>query len=130
MIEAKIRAILAATTAVTTMVSTRIYAGILPQNPTYPAITIQPITYDSSNTLKGSGNLQWDRLQIDAWGETYASTDGVYKAVITALNGKQFTGTGYRIGSCNVQAGGRYRYEDSTKIHGRSVDFGIWFNLS
>lgn len=130
MIEDKVRAILAATSAVTDLTSTRIYVGILPQSPTYPAITIQPITHDPSNTLATAGDLKWDRLQIDCWGATYASCDTLYRAVTTALNIQQFTGTGYRIGSCSIQTGGGYRYEDSTKIHGRYFDLGIWYELT
>jgi hypothetical protein len=130
MIEAKIRAILAATTAVSTLVGTRIYVGILPQDPTYPALTIQPISYNPDNHLTAPGDLQWDRLQIDAWGVTYAAADGLYRAAITALNGKAFTGTGYRIGSVIVQVGGGHQYEESVKVHRRHFDVGVWFELT
>jgi len=130
MIESKIRAILAATSAVSAIVGTRIYTGILPQSPTYPALTIQPISYNADNHLTAPGGLQWDRLQIDAWGSTYAATDALYQAVVAALNGKSFSGTGYRLGSVIVQVGGGYQFEDSVKVHRRHFDAGIWFELT
>lgn len=130
MIEDKILAVLAADSTVTAITSTRLYVGILPQSPTYPAITIQPITYNPDNTVTGPGDLQWDRLQIDCWGETYASADALYRIAVEALNGKQFSGTGYRIGSCNVQIGGGYDYEESTRIYTRRFDIGVWYELT
>jgi len=130
MIESKIRAILAATSAVTAITSTRIYVGILPQGATFPALTIQPITYNADNHLTDAGDLQWDRIQIDAWGTTYAATDALYQAAVNALNGNSFSGTGYRIGSVIVQIGGGYRYESSVNIHRRYFDIGVWFDLT
>jgi hypothetical protein len=112
------------------IVAARIYCGILPQNPTYPALTIQPITYNPDNDLAGPGGLQWDRLQIDAGAATYAAADGLYKAVIAALNGKSFSGSGYRIGSVVVETGGGYGYEESVGIHRRHFDIGVWYELS
>jgi hypothetical protein len=130
MIEDKIRAILAATSAVTNITSTRIYVGILPQSPTYPAITIQPITFDPDNAVAEENSLKRDRIQIDCWGETYADADGLYRVAISALNLNQFSGTGYRIGSLNVMPSGGYRYEESTKIHGRNFDIGVLYELT
>jgi hypothetical protein len=130
MIEAALRAVLIANAGVTALVGTRVYVGILPQDPTYPALTIQPVGYNADNHLTDAGDLQWDRLQIDAWGETYAATHQLYKAAIDAINGNDFSGTGYRIGSVTVQVGGGYRYEESVKIHRRHFDVGIWFELT
>lgn len=129
MIEAKIRSILIANEAVGALISKRVYVGILPQKPTYPALTIQPITHNPDNDLAGPGDMQWDRLQIDAWGNTYAAAAELYKAVIDALNGKKFNGTGYTA-SIIVPPSGGYGYEPSVGIHRRYFDIGVWFELS
>jgi hypothetical protein len=129
LIEAQIRAILAVDNGVKALVAARIYCGVLPQNPVYPALTIQPITHDPDNDLAGPSDLQWDRLQIDAWASTYAAAHALYKATMDALNGKSFTGIGYRIGSAVVEPGGGYGYEPSVEVHRRYFDIGVWFVL-
>lgn len=56
------------------LVATRVYPTLLPQNPTYPAISYQRI----SNTPQlGSTDLRETRYQIDCWGRTYASAQAL-----------------------------------------------------
>jgi hypothetical protein len=88
------------------------------------------ISHNPDNHLKGPGGLKWERIQINAWGATYAAADGLIKAIATAINGKSFTGTGYRIGSIVGQIGGGYQYEESVKTHRINLDYGVWYELN
>ena len=80
-LESGVRYVLTDDTDVAALVGTRVYSGILPQNPTYPAVTIQPITEDDNNTLASRPALRWARLQIDAWAETYAGAKDLHDKV-------------------------------------------------
>ena len=125
MIAPKVRAILAADSAVAALVGARIYIGPLPQAPAYPAINIYLITHNPDNHLAGPGSLKWERLQVNAWGATYAEADKLIKAIAAAINGKKFPD--YGIGSIVGQISGGYNYEESVKVHQIHLDFGIWF---
>jgi hypothetical protein len=52
--------------AVTSLASTRIYNGILPQSPTLPTIRVQRISEDEPMHLRGSSGIYRTRVQIDS----------------------------------------------------------------
>jgi len=130
MIEQGIRAILLADSDVLALVKTRIYPGVLPQNPTYPCVTIWPITQDDNVTLRAIPDLKWSRLQVDSWAATYAAMMALNEKVFTALANRTGTPTGYDVRSIVPLVGGRYVYEDSIDKHRRSRDFGIWWKTT
>lgn len=57
---------LEAVSAVTALVSTRIYQGILPQRPTLPAIRVQRISENEFMHLRGSNGVYRTRVQVDS----------------------------------------------------------------
>lgn len=63
------------------LVGTRIYPRILPNNPTYPALTYARI----SNSTATTNGLRETRFQINCWGATEASADAVAGQVKAAL---------------------------------------------
>lgn len=67
---------------VTAIVGSRTYPMLLPQNPTYPAITYGRISNTGTN---GSTALKETRYQIDCWAATYAGTQTLAAAVKAAL---------------------------------------------
>lgn len=71
-----------AVTGVTNIVSTRIYPMLLPQHPTYEAITYQRISNSSTN---GNTALRESRWQVNCFAETYAEAQTLAAAVKTAL---------------------------------------------
>lgn len=128
MIEAAVRGILISDNDVKTLVDTRVYVGgKIPQGATLPLIVITFISHNGENHLKGAGNLQWERLQIEAWGETYSETVNVLKAVDEALNGNKFSSSDPVIASCVCQTGGSYVFQDAVNAHALSLDYGFWF---
>lgn len=52
--------------AVTTLVSDRIYQGVLPQDPVLPAIRVQRIGEVVTLHLRGSSNMFKERIQVDS----------------------------------------------------------------
>lgn len=85
-IETGIFDLLSNTSAVSTLVSARIYPLRLPQDPTYPAITYRRISGVRINNLLAASGRAHPRFQIDCWGSTITSARAVATAVRQALN--------------------------------------------
>jgi len=124
MIESTVRTQLKNDTTVKGLVADRIYVGAkLPQGAVLPLVVIHMISHTADNTIKGACNLQWERLQIEAWASTIAGADTLLKAVDAALNGKKFS----TVVSCDVLTGGATSFEEPIQAHVLSLDFGVWF---
>ena len=63
-------------------VSQRVYPLLLPQNPTYPAISYARVSNTGQN---GTSNRRESRYQINCWGRTYAEVVSLSTAVKAAL---------------------------------------------
>jgi hypothetical protein len=90
-IDAAVRGILAANTAVRNLVSTRIHADELPLRCSYPAISILLITDIPDPDIP---DLQVARVQVDCWSRTKSPTElnSVVQAVISALHHPRLNG--------------------------------------
>lgn len=53
---------ISAVTAITT--TTRIYSGILPQSPVFPAVLVQRVSDVQTSHLRGGNNLMMTRVQV------------------------------------------------------------------
>ena len=85
----QIRTRLAGTSAVTTLVSTRIYAEVLPQESAatdYPAITYSIIDQDSIGHMSGKSNLAESLIQITSWATTPDGAEALDAAVMSSLD--------------------------------------------
>lgn len=69
-----LRAFLLADATIAAAVETRIYPIKLPQNATYPAITILRVSAIRANVLRGPASLARPRYQIDCWAWEKSST--------------------------------------------------------
>jgi hypothetical protein len=127
MIEAALRSMLLADDEVEEIVGTRVYVGRLPQNPTYPAITLEPVTLNDNNTLRAPGDLRWARIEVNAWAASFAEVNDLTQAINAALNVQSGEHEGMDIRSCTSMVGGRYFYEDTVKAHRRLRDYGVWY---
>lgn len=72
------------------LISTRIYPDILPQDPTYPAITYSDVSEDEVETFNTPNTLIGPTIQFTCWGETRASTKAVAKQLRLAF--KNYSG--------------------------------------
>ena len=116
-----LRAALIADAPVLALVSTRIYMRRLPQQPAYPAITLELINGDPNNALNALPDLKWARVRANAWGTSYGSAYELGQAVETALNGKKTTTLRSIVGQ-----GQRDFYEPAVDAYYLSQDFSIW----
>lgn len=98
-LSAKVYSALAGAVGVSALVSARIYPLVLPQSPTYPAISYLRV---SNTGQQGSTDLRETRYQIDCWGSTYAAAHGLAAAVKTAIEEHTNTATAPRIKMAQV----------------------------
>jgi hypothetical protein len=78
---ATVRDRLLAVTAVTDLVSTRIYAGFLPQSPTLPAVLVQRVGEVQTSHLRGGQQLRVTRVQVTSVAPSRAAAVAVDEAV-------------------------------------------------
>ena len=97
-----IRTRLLSVSAVTNLVSTRIYPLTLPQGVTMPAVRYQRISGNSDPHIGGTTGTATARLQFDIFATTYAAAESLRDAIREAID--QYTGTssGVVIHSCNA----------------------------
>jgi hypothetical protein len=120
-----LRTFLLAGPTVAGLVGTRMYPAILPQNPTYPAITYQYIGGASDISTDGPTGLTNLTFQIDCWASTYTAADGLFEAVRKRLNGYKGDAGGVTVrGVFLVRK--RDLYDNDAKVHRRSADWSIW----
>lgn len=81
-IGALLRSALVDNAGVVAIVGQRVYPVLLPQNPTYPAISYERI---SSTGQDGTSNRKESRYQINCWARTYAGVVSLSAAVKVAL---------------------------------------------
>lgn len=84
-VEQAIVAHLKADTAVTAIVSTRVYLLKLPQDPKLPAVRVQLISEPGSLHLRGVDSLYRSRVQVDALATEYDTTNPDPYGTVTEL---------------------------------------------
>jgi len=120
--------LLEATTAITDLVSTRIYQVQLPQAPTMPAIVITNITGNDDYSAEAPLDLIVARFQIDCYGATLAESLAVGVAVNTLMSGYKGAAGGDNIeGSFNRNK--RDLYDSQTENHRRLTEYEIFYKL-
>jgi hypothetical protein len=78
---ALVRARILAISAVTALVATRVYSGILPQSVTAPAVAIQSPTIEETSHLRGTSGLIEATVQVHSVGRTRAEAVQVADAI-------------------------------------------------
>jgi Protein of unknown function (DUF3168) len=86
MIESAIYSVLSSADAVTTLAGTRIYPGVLPKNPTLPAVVYKFITSQGNPTMSTRGMTR-ARLQLESFGETFSDAVNLRAAIVQTLAG-------------------------------------------
>ena len=86
-IELALRSILLADVSVFTLVDSRIYPGVLPERPQYPAITYRQVSGRPAATHQGPIDPSRGRWQFDVFSTDYQSTKDLARLVIAALDG-------------------------------------------
>lgn len=130
-VESAVVAKLKATSAVTALVSTRIYLLKLPQKPTLPAIRVQLIDDPQTKHLRGPNGMTAARVQVDAYqAETavdpYGSVDSISEAVNDALVYEGFTVAGIKVQSAERVDRRAMREADELNLVRMLQDFRVW----
>lgn len=92
MIDADFFTWLKAQSGITSLTTTsRIYALILPQSPSYPALTYTLNDGERDRSFEGDGTLVPTEAQVDCWADTYGGARALLAAFIAAI--KNYSGT-------------------------------------
>lgn len=110
---------LIADTSITSLVSTRIYPDLLPQSPTYPAITYTEVSMQPVMSFDGPNALQNSRFRLDCWAETRAAAIELAKAArsVMVTNAADFSAT--------ILAETPF-YEPDLEVYRESLDLSVW----
>lgn len=104
MIEAAFYHYLSNTSAITSVVGTRIYNSVVDQNnSTYPVLVYTLVASTYNYHLKGVAGIASARFQIDAYGTTLASCLALSEAVKGKLNGYQGTMNSVSVPFVNIE---------------------------
>jgi Protein of unknown function (DUF3168) len=127
-LQTTLRTILLADPTVSGLVGgTRIYPKILPQNPTFPAITYQRISrIPVADHLTGPGSLGRPRVQVDVWALTDAAAEALGAAVKARLNGFRGVVAGEGdVGRIALETEGGL-FDAELLLHRHSADYFVW----
>lgn len=128
--EGAVRAHLVATSAVTAIVSSRIYLDRAPQTPTSPYVLVRLVTDPGDYHLRGADRLTRARVQVEACADESATTrptvDALVAAIDAALSGQAFD-VSERSVMVALRADRRALYEpDELRILRIIADFIVW----
>lgn len=131
MIQEAVLAKLAATSALTALVSTRIYNGTAPQGVGLPYVVFSEISSDRPRSMSGAVAIVDSRVEVLAYGASPDSSIAVADAVRGALDGYRGTSSGVSVRSCRLESTDddyvRPRSGESIHIYRRSLEFAIWY---
>ena len=118
---------LLAHTALTALVGSRIRPVIAKQGEGFPSIVVTMVSHLPEYVTQGPVSLADSRVQVDCYGETFAGSKAVARAVKARLSGQRFIAGGVEFQQCAVIAE-RSSFEDGkeVKLHRTSIDFRVW----
>lgn len=101
-ISVSVRAKLVSDSSVTTLVGTRIYPSILPQNPTLPAIRYETGIQRPAHKLSGGAGFATSTVSIDIFAVSHIEAYNVQQAIRESLQGWSGTANSTEMVSVNV----------------------------
>lgn len=125
--EKVVKTLLDAAAGVTALVSTRIYGGQLPQDPTLPALvyeSVSEVPLPPITALAG-GEIQVARIQVTAFAADYPGVKALLDAVRAALSYQSGTIAGAVVLSVLPDVQGPDLYDDVLLVPYQSRDFLI-----
>lgn len=99
----------------------RVYAMVMPQGVTYPAVRYQNISSEPQNTLNGEPDLRNDRIQIDSYSDDYDEAHTVADAIEGAMAGTGNNFKSLRITRIDLD------YDEDIGIYQVSIDYSVWY---
>lgn len=108
----------------------KVYPLVIPQSATPPCVTYQRINTPRQYTMGSTATVANPRMQVDAWGTSYASAKATAATVMTALNQQQGTiGAGAQTFAVLVSLADNEAdsYEPDTGRYRVRIDFRIMY---
>lgn len=87
MIEEAARALLLADGGFALLAGTRVYPGVLPANPIFPACTYQAISATRDYHMRGASSLTTLRMQFDLYAMSAMEAQALKRAFVKAVSG-------------------------------------------
>lgn len=114
-------------TGLTSLVGTRIRPVIAKQGEGFPCVVVSVVSHLPEYVTQGPVSLADSRVQVDCYGETFAASKAVTRAIKRLISGQRFTSGGVEFQQCAVIAE-RSSFQDSAevKLHRTSIDFRVW----
>jgi len=126
-----VRALLVSEPGIASIAGERVYADVLPQNPTVPALVVQGWFIRDAATTAGAGGFETHRLQLDAYAVTRMAADALMEVAASALDRRAPNAVihvleGLRLTFRQDTGSGRPTYDgNDTKLYRRSLDFKV-----
>jgi len=111
---------LAATTGITGLVSTRIYADVADGSAAAPYLVYQIVSTGGEPTHDGLREIEFPTIQFSCWATSKAGAIALASAVNAALDGKTVSGTSKLTLQFSNQFG---TYESDTKLFGEILEY-------
>lgn len=107
------------------LIGSRIYPLMIPQGAALPAVTYQRVSGERIHAMVDDPGLASPRIQVDAWGSTYASAKAVAAQVIDCL--QRWSGTAETVVvQDSYFQGDQDIYDPETERWQVSMDFIVW----
>lgn len=122
------RAILTGASAVAGLTGSRIYPLVCPQGTDLPAAVIQGVSGRRDYHMAGETDLRERRVQVDAYGRTYAASNALADAIASALSGFSGTQGGTEFQGIFLEQERDFfdpAKEETSRVHRRSMDFMV-----
>lgn len=104
----------------------RIYPGVLPQSPTYPAIRFQVFGGGRESAMGSDTGDVMSTLQVDSYAKTYSAAYALAEAVRGGLQRFKGASAGVTISAVFVESGPNDIYEESVQVRRMQLDFVVW----
>lgn len=127
-----IRYLLANNAAITALVGTRIYAGVVPQSTVLPAIGINEISAIENTTIDANAAfaLVTSRVQVTAITKDYPSQKTLLDTIRKACNYQRGTVSGVVVNQVIRDIVGPDLRDDNAGIFMQSIDFRVIYHES
>lgn len=102
----------------------RLYPLVLPNGPTYPAVTYRRIDGERFSALASDTGLAHPTLELDSWAKTYEGARAVAAELMTALKRQSWTAAGINVRDA-LLVGDEDLVEDDVTDAGRTVVFRV-----
>jgi len=127
MIADSLYSFITAQSAITT-ITTRIYPVILPQEPTFPAITYREDSHSLDESFDGQTGLTQSFYLFDAWAATYSGVTSLGDVIRSSLKNHSGNMGSISVMKVTLETGPVTVYEDEVEAYRQTQVFSIWHN--